>query len=71
MSELRSNWALKIRRVDAEEVVRDELQLPAAAVQIVGASPADYRVEVHGGGTEAQSAAEQTFARLRRMYEIE
>jgi hypothetical protein len=69
--ELRGQYILKIRRADAQAILRDELRHPAAFVQIVGDLPANYRVEVRGAGAKTQKAAEAIFARLKRMYDIE
>jgi len=69
--ELRGQYVLKIRRADAQAILRDELQHPGAFAQIVGDLPEHYRVEVGGGDANAQKAADSIFARLKRMYEIE
>jgi hypothetical protein len=70
MKDLRERYVLSIRRAEAQAAIRDELRHPAASVQLVGDSAANYRVEVRGGGLEAQRSAESIFARLKRMYEI-
>jgi hypothetical protein len=46
VQELRSQYILKTRRADAQAILRDELQHPAAFVQIVADLPEHYRVEV-------------------------
>lgn len=71
VQDLRGQYLLKIRRVDAQAILRDELRHPAAFVQIVGDSPINYRVEVRGADANAQEAAESIFARLKRTYDIE
>jgi hypothetical protein len=69
--ELRGQYILKIRRADAQAILRDEWRHPSAFVQIVGDLPANYRVEVRGANAGAQQAAEAIFDRLKRMYDIE
>ena len=69
--ELRGQFILKIRRVDAQAILRDELRHPQAFVQLVGDLPANYHVEVRGANARTQRAAEDIFVRLGRMYDIE
>ena len=71
VQELCGQYILKIRCVDAQDMLRDELRHPTAFVQIVGDVPEHYRVEVRGADVNAQRAAESIFDRLRRMYDIE
>jgi hypothetical protein len=71
VQELRGRYILKVRRVDAQDMLRDELRHPAAFVQIVGDLPENYRVEVRGADVKAQRAAESILDRLKQMYDIE
>jgi hypothetical protein len=71
VAELRGQYVLMIRRVDAQAILRDELRHPSAFVQIVGDTPEKYHVEVRGADAPAQEASERIFARLKRTYDIE
>lgn len=69
--ELQTLYVLVIARTLARELVRNLLKHPAAVVNILGTSPGNYQVQVLNAGPETQKSAEQIFARLNSMYQIE
>jgi hypothetical protein len=69
--ELRGQFVLKLRRADAQAILRDELHHPAVVVQIVGTDRSNYQVEIRGGDINTQKSADGIFARLKDLFDIE